>query len=105
MSGCRIYAIATFISERPVCAPRFLGVASKGSAEVLRKHNPFRTLRCEAVDSADLVAMPIVIETRRGWQTDAYIGHHHRTMEHRRTARILRCSSWVAPAPVIEVDT
>lgn len=64
-----------------------------------------RTLRSEAADAPDLVAMLIVMETRRGWRTDAYIGHHHRSLEHRRMCRILRRDPWVTPAPVIEVDT
>lgn len=64
-----------------------------------------RTLRSEAADAPDLVAMLIVLKTRRGWRTDAYIGHHHRTMEHRRMFRILRRDPCVKPAPVIEVET
>ncbi len=64
-----------------------------------------RSLRSEAADAPDLVAMLILMETGRGWGTDAYIGHHHRSMEHRRTFRILRRDPWVTPAPVIEVDT
>lgn len=64
-----------------------------------------RTLRSEAADAPDLVAMLIVMKTRRGWRTDAYIGHHHRSMEHRRMFRILRRDPWVTPVPLIEVDT
>ena len=64
-----------------------------------------RTLRAEAADAPDLVAMLIVLKTRSGWRADAYVGHHHRSMEHRRTFRILRRDPWVTPTPVIEVDT
>jgi hypothetical protein len=64
-----------------------------------------RTLRSEAADAPDLVAMLIVMKTQRGWQTDAYIGHHQRTMEHRRMFRIFRRDPWVTPAPVVEVVT
>ncbi len=63
-----------------------------------------RTLRSEAADAPDLVAMLIVMDTPCGWRTDAFIGHHHRSMEHRRMVRILRRDPWVTPAPVIAVD-
>jgi proteasome lid subunit RPN8/RPN11 len=64
-----------------------------------------RTLRSEAADAPDLVAMLIVLRSRRGWQTEAYIGHHHRTMEYRRRHRIIRRDPWITPARVISVDS
>lgn len=62
-----------------------------------------RTLREEAATASDLVGMLVLYRTRRGWQHDGYVGHHHKTLEHRRRHRILRHEPWVTPAEVVEI--
>ena len=60
-----------------------------------------RTLRAEAVDAPDLVAMVVLFASGEGWCPDGYVAHHHRTMEHRRRHRFLRRDPWVTPAVVV----
>jgi integrative and conjugative element protein (TIGR02256 family) len=62
-----------------------------------------RTLRDEAAQAPDLVAMLILYRTQAGWRHHGYVGHHHKRLEHRRRYRILRHDPWVTPAAVVTV--
>lgn len=98
-------AIARFQERRP--DPRIGYVGTWHSHPEASRASPTdkRTLRSEAADAPDLVAMLILMNSRRGWQTDAYIGHHTRSYEYRRARRILRRDPWVTPASVIVIDS
>lgn len=63
-----------------------------------------RTLREEAATAPDLVSMLVVYRAHRRWQHDGYVGHHTKTLEHRRRYRMLRHEPWATPAEVIAVD-
>lgn len=63
-----------------------------------------RTLRTEAANAPDLVVMVVLFQTRAGWYPDGFVAHHHKTMEYRRSHRLLRRDPWVTPALVVAVS-
>lgn len=103
-ADARDTALVAFLAKHPDDTIGYVGTwhSHPGASKASRTDK--RTLRTEAVDAPDLVGMLTLLKTRPGWQADGHIAHHHRTMEHRRTLRILRRDPWVTPAEIVEVD-
>lgn len=98
-------AVAQFQRRHPDPRIGYVGTWHSHPGAARASPTDKRTLRSEATEAPDLVAMLVLMNSRRGWQTDAYIGHHHRLYEYRRARRILRRDPWVTPASVVLVDS
>lgn len=98
-------ALATFRAQHPHEDIGYVGTWHSHLAWSRASPTDLRTLRSEAADAPDLVAMLIVTKSRRGWRSVAYIGHRERTFEHRRGHRALRNAPWSTPVEVVIVDS
>ena len=97
-------AIASFQNTQPSESP--IGYVGTWHSHLgTSKASPIdrRTLRTEATDAPDLIAMLLLLKTRGSWLPEGYVAHHIKMLEHRRTHRIFRREPWVTPAQVVMV--